>query len=168
MSSVTCSFCLWRNADEVFWEISAGPRIDSPWFQLYHPQLGTIAMSLCSVSLHDICSSLVAPRDSSVLHLLMEARSNTSLSLMLAEMVVVLRIPGQWIPFSLSLENPNNLWQQACSYCKLAAGDTTNVHQDAKWECTFCWLFHFPECLGAALLGWTVIHRLRSGVINYS
>lgn len=58
----------------------------------------------CNASLHDICMSLVAPRDSSVLHLLMEAGSNTSSSLMLAEMVVVLRIPGHRIPLSLSLE----------------------------------------------------------------
>lgn len=62
-----------------------------------------------SFSLHDFPRSLVAPQDSSVLHLLIQARSNTSCSLMIAEMVVVLRIPGLQNPFTLSLENPNNL-----------------------------------------------------------
>lgn len=83
--------------------------MDSPWSQLYQHLLGITAFPLYSLSLHDIPRSLVAPQDSSVLHLLIQARSNTSCSLMIAEMVVVLRIPGHQIPLGLSLEIPNNL-----------------------------------------------------------
>lgn len=85
--------------------------MDSPWSQLYQSPLGIIAFPLYSLylSLCDILRFLVALQNSSVLHLLIQARSNTSCSLMIAEMVVVLKIPGHQIPLSLSLENPNNL-----------------------------------------------------------
>lgn len=45
------AFCLWRTTDEAFWEIPPGPKMDSPWSQLYQPLLGTTAFPLCSLYL---------------------------------------------------------------------------------------------------------------------
>lgn len=85
--------------------------MDSPWSQLYQSLRGTIAFTLYSLylSLHDISRSLVSLQDDSVLHLLIQARSNTSCSLMIAVMVVMLRIPRHQLPLGLSLKTPNNL-----------------------------------------------------------
>lgn len=89
--------CLYRSTDEAFREIPPGPKIDSPWSQLYQHLLGITMFPHHSPSLHDIPRSLVAPQDSSVLHLLIQARSNTSYSLMMLGLVAVLRIPGHQI-----------------------------------------------------------------------
>lgn len=83
--------------------------MDSPWSQLYQSLRGTIASHSLYLSLHDISRSLVSLQDDSVLHLLIQARSNTSCSLMIAVMVVMLRIPRHQLPLGLSLKTPNNL-----------------------------------------------------------
>lgn len=80
MSRVTWSLLLWRTTDEAFWEIPE----DQRWTPLgvnytsiclvLHRSLSTLSLSL---SLHNIPRYLEALLDSSVLHLLIQARSNT-------------------------------------------------------------------------------------------